>query len=141
MLPYYSIIIAFFIFAGLFAILWVLRKISRDNKSNSWPSAEAAIYYLKNSDPLQKIPCIYFRYTVSGSTYEQKIEPPIEEATMPGFVSHFKSKYPEGQTLKVFYNDDDPNITTFTPGAKTEDKMILGLCIGAVIVGVYAITI
>lgn len=141
MLPYYSIIIAIFVFTGLFAVAWFLRKILRDNKSKSWPHTEASIFYLENKDPLQKMPNINFRYTVSGSIYNQKIEPTIEEVTMPGFANHFKKQYPEGETLKLFYNNDFPKTTTFSPGAKTEDKIILSLCIAAVFVGFYAITI
>jgi len=141
MLPYYSIIIVFFILAGLSAVAWVLRRIVKDNKSKDWPQADATIFYDDTQSSVNNIPDINFRYTVSGHLYEQKIKPEAEEITMPGFLDHFKKKYPDGETLTVFYQLDSPELTTFTPGAKLEDKIILALCLSAVMVGVYAITI
>lgn len=141
MLPYYSIIIILFILAGLSAVAWVLRKILKDSKSNNWPQTDATIFYQGEHNISKQLPDINFRYTVSGQSFEQKIEPAAEELTMPGFIDHFKKKYPEGETLIVYYDIQSPERTTFTPGAKLEDKIILALCLSAVLVGVYAITI
>jgi len=140
MLHYYSIIIIIFVFTGLFAVAWYARKIMRADKSKQWPKTEATISYAEN-DPSLSYPMIHYEYEISGKQFNKLVEPSPEEVTMPGFDKYFIKQYPEGGSLTVFYDEKNPEITTLTPGAKTEDKIILGLCVSAVLLGVYALTI
>jgi len=140
MYSYYSLIILIFILAGAAAAFLNGRKILKSNKTKNWPSADATIIHKTNSNP-NTAPKIYYTYQVSGNTYENKIQPPAGEETMPGFAEHFKKKYPDGEKITVFYSPDSPQRTLFSVGATTEDKLIFGIGIGAILLGLYAITV
>ncbi|MDH3325482.1 MAG: DUF3592 domain-containing protein [Gammaproteobacteria bacterium] len=138
---YYSFIIFFFILAGLAAAIWNGRKIIQNNKKRNWPYTKAAIFYKANDKPETSAPDIYFRYSVSDKHFEQKITPTPSEETIPGFAEHFKKQYPADSEINVYYEPGSPETTLFKVGATTEDKLIFGISIGAILLGLYAITI
>ena len=137
---YYSLIILLFILAGLTAALLNGRKILQSNKRKNWPNTSAEIFYKPVSNE-KKAPEIYYRYQIAGKTYEKRVQPSPGEETMPGFVEHFKKQYPEGELITVFYSPQCPEEPLLSVGATTEDKLIFGIGIGAVILGLYGITL
>lgn len=141
MYSYYSLIILIFILAGLAAAIWNGRNIIQKNKSKNWPRTDGHIFYKTTTLQGKEKSDIYFNYTVDETKYEQKIEPDAGEETMPGFEAHFKKQYPDGDKITVYYDKNAPENTQFSVGASTEDKLIFGISVGAILLGLYAISV
>lgn len=137
----YSIIIILFIIAGFITVIWMGKKISAKNRRLSWPSVEASIEHVDNPKNPDQAPDIYFTFEANGQNIKQKIEPKPGEETMPDFAKHFTSQYPKGSKMTVFYQPDAPENAHFSVGASTEDKLIFAIGIGAILLGLYAITV
>jgi len=140
MQSYYSLIILFFILAGIAAAIFNGRRIIQSNKTKNWPHISATIVH-KSAINEKATPEIFYRYQISETIYEKKIEPTPGEETMPGFVAHFKNKYPDGDKTNIFYNPDSPENARLTVGPTPEDKLIFSISIGAILLGLYAITV
>ena len=136
----YAIIIIFFILAGIAAVIYNGRNIAKSNKSKDWPQTNATITHKTANNP-SGAPDIFFSYTVSDSLLEKQIHPAPGEETMPGFAKHFTTKYPDGESITVYYDPADSENTLFAVGAGAEDKWMFGLGIGAILMGLYALTV
>ena len=138
MFSYYSIIIILFILAGAFAALRYGKKLLNIKKNNSYLSVSAKLVHKDQNNTPSGIPGIFFQYNVNGNNYEKQILPDPGEETMPGFETHFRNKYPHETDIEIYYNPENPNETIFSLKAALEDKVIFGLGIGAIILGLYA---
>lgn len=136
----YGYIIAFFIIAGLAAVIFNGRKIMRANKIKSWPSIDATIFH-QESNNISKAPDIFCTYQVNDKTYRKQIPPSPGQETMPGFAEHFKKQYPDSEKITIYYDITSPENMRFSVGAATEDKLILGLGVGTILMGLYAMTV
>ena len=136
----YSLIIGLFILAGFAAVFVSGRKILQSNKTLNWPHTNATLRHEYGQNE-KAAPKIYFTYQVSEVSHEKQIHPSAAEETMPDFAGHFKNKYPNGENITVYYDPDSPENTLFEVGATTENKLIFGFGVGAILMGLYGLTV
>jgi len=136
----YSLIIGLFILAGFAAAFVSARKIRKSNQTLNWPHTNATISH-KPVKTDKDIPEIFFHYHVAEKKYQKQIQPLPGEETMPDFAGHFKRKYPDGENITIYYDPNAPENTCFNAGATMEDKLIFCFGIGAILLGLYGLSV
>ena len=92
-----------------------------------WPTVEGIIEESSpQSDSNDLLPHIVFAYSVEGYQYHQAFQFPEGTHPLPEFNQAYLKKYPVGETVRIYYNPEHPNIATIEPGAQG-DWMILAL--------------
>lgn len=122
----YTIILSFFLIAGLATSVWGWIIIMRGRRTRCWPSVDGTILQNATSDG-DSMPQIEFGYSVAGHDYQC-------EHTFPGgitpsqeLIAGYIAKYPAGAKVRVHYDPARPEHATLEPGLARGDWMIFVL--------------
>ncbi|MGD8569916.1 MAG: DUF3592 domain-containing protein [Gammaproteobacteria bacterium] len=134
----YTIILGLFIAAGLLATLWGWLIIARARKTQQWPSVEGTIEE-SFMDNKELFPRISYSYAIDGQAYKRSMEFPGDVTPSQEFARSYLEKYPLGSQVKVYYNPENPDVTTLEPGVGKGDWLVLAIGLGMLIFGVLLV--
>ena len=130
----YTIILSFFLMAGIATSLWGWAIIVRGRRTRGWPAVDGTILQClaRDSDAL---PYIEFSYSVAGRAY--RCEQVFPASIMPSqeLTASYVLKYPVGAEVKVHYDPAHPERATLEPGLARGDWMIFVLGVIATFLG------
>ena len=130
----YTIILSFFLIAGIATSIWGWAILMRGRRTQRWPSVDGAISQCAASDS-DALPEIEFSYTVAGRDY--RCEHAFPGGTTPSqeLIASYVLKYPVGAKVKVHYDPAHPERATLEPGLARGDWMIFVLGVIATVLG------
>jgi len=136
----YTITIGVFALAGLIIGIWSWKNISKAKKSEAWPKIDGVI---TSSDSMNNkenlMPEIEYSYQVDEQTHTGKLELATSDVAMPGHAEKHAEKYPLNSTIEVYYDPENPEVSTLEPGVRKDDWFIFWLCVGSLLTGVIFI--
>jgi len=133
----YSSILSLFAIAGFGVAIWSGLKILRSRETKSWQKVSANIQHQIKPD--SELPEISYHYGVDGNNFHHIIDNVDTGAVMPGQTHPLLLKYPNDSTLDVYYNPQKPAIASLTKGAPMEDKIVFGIGICVMLLGIYTL--
>lgn len=132
----YSIILGLFILGGLVASAWGLRVLIVARKSLKWPFVEGVIEESSlSSEGDDLLPHIMYSYTVEQQYYRQLLRFSGDITPSQEFAKSYVEKYPAGVHVKVYFNSENPEISTLEPGPGKGDWLILSIGLSMFIFG------
>jgi hypothetical protein len=131
----YSIILGLFVAAGLLATLWGWLIIVKARKTQQWPSVEGQIEE-SFTDDKELFPRVTYSYAIKDRPYKRSMEFPGDVTPSQEFARSYLEKYPVGRRVTVYYNPENPDVTTLEPGVGKGDWLVLAIGLGMLIFGV-----
>ncbi len=124
-------------------------KISRGNRSTTWPRVNATVTESKiestwafiNNVPVQSFHLhLRYEYKMQGQTFVGKRISMIDDSsTNVKNVETLKARYPVGTEVQPFVDPDDPEYAILKPGASLLWWILLSICsIGIVVLLAFA---
>ena len=136
MLNPYSIVLGLFIIAGFITAIRGGHSLIKSQKTTHWPEVEGRIEETGlSSESHDLLPHVLFSYTVDGQTYRQTVKFSNDVSPTQEFASRYLEKFPQGATVKVYYNPDHPQDATLEPGQHKGDWLLVALGLGMTILG------
>jgi len=129
----YGIIITVFTLVGLLVAAWGWRNTSRARQTLSWPSVDATVTQsvLDNN----RLPAVVYHYSVDDQVCKYQMLVPEGVMASVQAAQKVVDEYPPGRTDTLFYQPEDPNNCTLTPGVKKEDWFVVAAGLGASLLG------
>ena len=138
---YYGIILSMVLIAGIAVIVWGWKILSAARRVRQWPIAQGIVKVSElRSVQDDLLPDIEFAYIVSDKAYQKKFKFPAGMDTMPELAESYRSKYPVGSEVSVYYNPANPEDATLEPSARG-DWMVMTLGILITIASLLALLI
>ena len=115
---------------GTFAMIKAAVELPAARASREWPAADGTItrsaIVLKSKG--RKRHRIRYEYEVGGQLYESK-RIAFMDRVFGGNASDRYRRYPNGSTVDVYYDPDDPSLAVIEPGVR-----LIGF-VGAILIG------
>lgn len=131
----YTIILGLFVAAGLLATLWGWLIIVKARKTQQWPSVDGQIEE-SFMDDKELFPRVTYSYAIEDRPYKRSMEFPGDVTPSQEFARSYLEKYPLGLRVTVYYNPDNPEVTTLEPGVGKGDWLVLAIGLSMLILGV-----
>ena len=128
---------------GLILIVHEIKELNQLEVEKQWPSVEGIIISSEVIGERAYRPDITYKFSVNGVSYVQK-----SFLQMPAFVgrrgkydaaSKLAEMYPAGNTVRVFYNPENPDISRLKTGAPVQVYLRLSLAVFLLSAGVFMI--
>ncbi len=130
----YAIILGLFAIAGFAVALWAGIKILKGRKTLNWSKVEGVIDHAELSSDSNLH--IEYSYTVASRTYRRPLETPGISDTTPELAKRYLERYPVNAKVEVFYNPEQIDQATLTPGPGHDDWLLFVAGMGAMVLGI-----
>jgi len=136
----YVIILGLFTATGIATSVWGLWIIVRARRSASWPGVDGRIETCKiAADADALLPDIRFSYVLDDKRYVKNIAFPSGTSPTRELSETYVQRFPQGKTVTVYYNPDDPDKATLEPGTHPGDWMVLAFGLGTTALMIVAL--
>ncbi|TPW18584.1 MAG: hypothetical protein FD130_151 [Halothiobacillaceae bacterium] len=136
MLNLYGLVVWTLGFVGLALLYWSWRRIKKSNTIKKWPMAEGVIE-ISNPSSVENnfTPLVKYSYTVEKKSHTGVLHIESDGTAMPSDSVNTVKKYPVNAKVDVFYDPNNPEISTLEPQVKKDEKLIFWLCAGSLVTG------
>lgn len=143
------------ILLGLFFLTIYFKNRRKGANSFNWPSIEGEITVSRGEDGSDEnggwylIPRINYEYEVGGTSYKSHIiqfgflsELVLAQKDITGYERGTKilKKYPINSKVRIYYDPNNPRISTLEQGVCGENRWIMATGIAIVLLGLYMLT-
>jgi len=133
----YLIIILLFLIGGLATCAWGWTIMARGRRMQRWPNVEGIIEVVQPASSRgDLLPRITYRYSVDGKSFESVHSYPSGTAASPELADFYNRKYPQGSTVRVWYDPLEPRNSVLEPGPQQGDWLVLAFGAGAVLISI-----